>query len=709
VLVPFGRGNKLTLGYCIEITEQPPDRAIKSIHKVLDPEALLTPALLRLTKWMADYYLCSWGQVLDAIVPKGAKEQAGTRERVILAAVDEAELPEPLAKLTPRQTQALEILRKTDGGVELQALATQAKCGPAVVLALVRKGYARRSLARVEQSSPAATETPHEHPLALNRDQANALATIEPCLGGGTFKPFLLHGVTGSGKTEVYLQAIEQVVRQGKEALVLVPEISLTPQTIQRFRGRFDRVAVLHSHLSDVERGRYWRRIAAGETQVIVGARSAVFAPTRKLGLIVIDEEHETTFKQETTPRYHARDVAVVRAQLEQIPIVLGSATPALESWHNAQTNRYQLLSLPQRVLDRPLPDVHLIDLRYEKPSRGRFRAISSTLEEAMKKALHAGGQVILLLNRRGFSTFLCCPACGDVTKCKFCDVSLTHHRADDVVRCHYCGYEQDPPERCAKCGLAQLSYLGQGTEKLEAEVAHKFPDIPAARMDSDSMRRPGSHRKTLEAFRDGEIKILLGTQMIAKGLDFPNVTLVGVVHADIALFLPDFRSAERTFQLIAQVAGRTGRGPLGGKVLVQTHNPEHPCIVLASRHDYVSFATGELTQRQVHHFPPYARLARIVLRGKNQQAVEERAQTFANKIHEAIRDQAARWTAAALRVLGPAEAPLAKLQDYYRHHLLLQSRSPAALHELLTHVLKTVQRQEDVEWTVDVDPLAML
>ncbi|HET8648014.1 MAG TPA: primosomal protein N', partial [Vicinamibacteria bacterium] len=385
--------------------------------------------------------------------------------------------------------------------------------------------------------------------------------------------------VTGSGKTEIYLRAIEEVVAQGKEALVLVPEISLTPQTIGCFRGRCGEVAVLHSHLGNAERGGHWRRIAAGHVQVVVGARSAVFAPTRNLGLIVIDEEHEGSFKQESTPRYHARDVAVMRARLEGVPILLGSATPSLESWHNAQRGQYTLLTLPARVQDLPMPKVALIDLRHDMPRGAGFQALSPTLERAMRTALAAGGQVILLLNRRGFSTHMHCPACGYVETCRFCDLGLTYHRQRDVMLCHYCGYEQQPPELCPKCGKVPVRYQGLGTEKLQLEIEQKFPGQVVKRMDSDTMRRPGSHAKLLNAFRKGEVHILLGTQMIAKGLDFPNVTLVGVVNADVGLHLPDFRAAERTFQLLAQVAGRAGRGDRGGLVMVQTFTPEHPAI----------------------------------------------------------------------------------------------------------------------------------
>jgi primosomal protein N' (replication factor Y) len=487
---------------------------------------------------------------------------------------------------------------------------------------------------------------------------------------------------------------------------VLVPEISLTPQTVARFRGRFPHVAVLHSHLSNSDRGSYWRQIAAEKVQVVVGARSAVFAPTRRLGLIVVDEEHEHSFKQETTPRYHARDVAVMRAHLEGIPIVLGSATPSLESWHNARRGQYRLLSLPQRVLNLPLPDVHLIDLRHEPPSRGRYRAVSPSLQQAMQRALDQGGQVILLLNRRGFSTYICCPACGHVVQCRFCDVSMTHHRERDVAMCHYCGYEQAPPERCPECGLGQIRYLGQGTEKLEAEIAQKFPGVPMLRMDSDTMRRPGSHAKALAAFRQGEVRILLGTQMIAKGLDFPNVTLVGVVNADLGLHIPDFRSAERTFQLLAQVAGRTGRGPRGGRVLVQTFNPEHAAIALAAQHDYRRFAELELRQRQEHLYPPFSRMARIVLRGKDQTAVESFAQRLAASFRSAL--ETVKEPGSALRLLGPAEAPLFRLKGYYRYHFQIQSSSSNHLRDVLRHILRDTKTPEGVDLTIDVDPYSL-
>jgi primosomal protein N' (replication factor Y) len=711
VLAPFGKGDKPIPGFCVGVGATVPPRAVKELLRVLDEEALLTPDLLRLTRWMADYYLCGWGQVLNAVVPAGAKERAGTRAHAFLEAVPESELPQPGPTLTAKQAAVLEHLRSAGKAVEPQRLARLARCGPGPVEALVSKGLARRVVRRVETTTVLLDETPApEACVTLNVDQLTAWASLEQGLRQGGFHAFLLYGVTGSGKTEIYLRAIEEVVRQGKEALVLVPEISLTPQTIQRFRGRCGEVAVLHSHLGNAERGAHWRRVAAGQVQVVVGARSAVFAPARRLGLIVIDEEHEATFKQESTPRYHARDVAVMRARLEGIPIVLGSATPSLESWHNAERGQYTLLSLPSRVLDRPLPQVALIDLRHEGLGRGRFHALSPTLERAMHDALRAGGQVMLLLNRRGFSTYLHCPACGAVESCRFCDLALTYHRERSVALCHYCGYERNPPERCPQCQQATVRYQGMGTEKLQAEIEEKFPGYVVRRMDSDTMRRPGSHGRVLAAFRRGLIHILLGTQMIAKGLDFPNVTLVGVVNADMGLHIPDFRSAERTFQLLAQVAGRTGRGPRGGRVLVQTYNPDQPAIALAAAHDYAAFVAIELAHRRAHHYPPYQRLARLIIRSKDQDAAAAFADRMAAAFAPALQAlPASGGTPAEVRLLGPAEAPVFRLKGYYRFHFQLQSSSAAALHHLLRAVLPALRPPTGVEFTVDVDPLSMV
>jgi primosomal protein N' (replication factor Y) len=711
VLVPFGKGDKPTAGYCVRVTDAPPARAVKGIERVLDEQPLLDDNLMRLTRWMADYYLCGWGQVLNAVVPAGAKERAGTRPAIFLEAVPEADLPQPPPVLTTKQTAALHHLRAAGKPVEVRQLVRLATCGQGPVAALVEKGYARRRVRRVDQFSDSTADAePECGPIALNADQLRAWAPIEQAVRKGAFQAFLLHGVTNSGKTELYLRAIEEVLRQGKQAIVLVPEISLTPQTIARFRGRCGEVAVLHSHLGDAERGGQWRRIADGLVQVVVGARSAVFAPARKLGLIVIDEEHEGTFKQENTPRYHARDVAVMRARLENIPILLGSATPSLESWHNAERGQYALLSLPSRVHDRPLPEVALIDMRHEAPGHGRFHALSLPLERAMRDALRAGGQVILLLNRRGFSTHVHCPSCGYVEVCRHCDLALTYHRQRDVMLCHYCGYEQEPPQLCPQCGRQQIRYQGLGTEKLQQEIKEKFHGYVVRRMDSDSMRRPGSHARVLSAFSQGLIHVLLGTQMIAKGLDFPNVTLVGVVNADVGLHVPDFRSAERTFQLLAQVSGRAGRGSQGGRVLVQTFNPEQPCIALAAAHDYHGFVAQELAHRLTHGYPPYQRMARLIIRGRDQAAAGDFAERMAGAFTAAITSLTKGGSPALdVRVLGPAEAPVFRLKGYYRFHFQLHSPSPGTLHQLLRHVLPALRPPSGVEFALDIDPLNML
>jgi primosomal protein N' (replication factor Y) len=707
VEAPFGRGDKGTIGYCVRVHEVPPLRAVKTIRRVLDDEALLTDSLLRLTRWMADYYLCGWGQVLQAVLPAGVRGQAGTREAVFVEIVPDGEAASQGLSITPKQTATLDKLRKANGPIEQRRLCREASVGPGVVHALIEKGLARRHVERIERIDTLDADVMPPEPIALNVDQEKAWQPVRTAIEVGGYHTFLLHGVTGSGKTEIYLRAIENVLKQGKEALVLVPEISLTPQTIERFRGRCGNVAVMHSHLADSERGAHWRRIAAGQVQVVVGARSAVFAPCRNLGLIVIDEEHESTFKQESTPRYHARDVAVMRAKLENIPILMGSATPALESWANAERLQYTLLRLPNRVEDRPMPRVVLVDMKHEPRTGGRFSSISPTLERGMREALSTGGQVMLLLNRRGFSTHVHCPACGYVAACPNCDLSLTFHRQRNSLLCHYCGHEQPPYRDCPNCQQPTILYQGLGTEKLQEEIDRKFPDKVVQRMDSDTMSRPGSHQRVLDAFRDGRIHILMGTQMIAKGLDFPNVTLVGVVNADVGLHLPDFRAAERTFQLLAQVAGRTGRGDSGGKVMIQTYAPEHPSIHLAATHDYLKFAELELTHRKEHQYPPYQRLVRLIVRSLNEVAARDFADMLAGAFREAMRRPERQ--SPALRLLGPAECPVYRLNKYFRYHFQLQSASPRVLHEVLREVLTVVKTPSNVQFQVDVDPFNML
>jgi len=705
VRVPLGRGNRGVVGYCVRAEQRCEGmRSLKDVQAVVDAEDLLTPAMLRLTEWMADYYVCPWGQVLEAVVPAGVRGQAGTREMTFLSVPTHVAAKLTQLKLPPKQANALKLLAASPEPLTPKQLAHAAKCtmGPVnglrakkLVVEEVRRVYHAEIDERVEERQP--------H-LDLNRDQQIALETILETLHSGRHETMLLHGVTGSGKTEVYIRAIDEMIGFGRQAIVLVPEISLTPQTRQRFRSRFESVAVLHSHLSDAERHWHWRRIARGEVQVVVGARSAVFAPTPHLGMIVLDEEHDSSFKQDIVPRYHARDVALRRARSENIPLVLGSATPSLESWQQAQDGAYRLLELPNRVLDLPLPDVSTIDLRTEFQSQRSRGAISRQLHQAIHQALRDDGQVILLLNRRGYSTAIQCPACGHVVRCEDCDIALTHHREENRAVCHYCDYTIESPNACPECRSDRIRYSGLGTQRLEQEIRRRFPRVPCLRMDSDTMQRPGSHEEALARFRAGEIKILFGTQMIAKGLDFPNVTLVGVINADTALHFPDFRAAERTFQLVTQVAGRTGRGKKGGRVLVQTFSPEHAAIQAATRHDYIAFAQQELPARSEYRYPPMAAMIRLIFRGATESTTEQFAEHVVDRLLEAIEQEQAH-----VRVLGPAEAPIAKLRGKYRFHSLLQGEDRATMREVVRQATAGLKPPQDVQWVVDVDPLDLL
>lgn len=702
VRVPLGRGNRSVVGYCVAVEyKSAGGRKLKAVDRVLDRRPLVTPPMLRVTRWMADYYLCPWGQVLEAVVPAGVRQQAGTRDVVLLSVADDVAQRQAELKLSAKQAEAVRVLAQSARALTAQQLAAMVGCTIAPINALRKKGLLTATIERMGSERTAEKAVPREMPHELNDDQANALETIRESLHASEHRTILIHGVTGSGKTEVYIRAIEDVVRFGRQAILLVPEISLTPQTVSRFRARFDRVAVLHSHLSDADRHHHWQRIARGEVDVVVGARSAIFAPTPHLGLVVLDEEHESTFKQESAPRYHARDVAIRRAADQNVPLVLASATPSLESWYRAQQGEYRLVEMPRRVFDRPLPAVRTIDLRNEAHSKNSRGAISRPLHQAMETALRDGGQVILLLNRRGFSTHIQCPSCGFALKCPACDLALTFHRHDNTAICHYCDYQTTVPATCPNCKSTALRYSGLGTQKLEAEVRARFPNCACLRMDTDSMQQRGSHERALTEFREGRVKILLGTQMIAKGLDFPNVTLVGVVNADTALHLPDFRAAERTFQLVTQVAGRTGRGEQGGRVLVQTFAPDAPAIVAAVRHDYAAFARVELPQRTALGYPPLASMVRIVIRGES----ELSAKALAGELAERLRAKGGD----AIRVLGPATAPMAKLRGQYRYQIQMQAVDGELLRSVVRTVMDEVKAPDGLVWTVDVDPWDMM
>jgi primosomal protein N' (replication factor Y) len=703
--VPLGRGNRFLTAYCVGVEyRKAGSRQLKDVKAAVDSRELLPPAMLRLTQWMSEYYLCPWGQVLEAVLPAGVRGQAGTREVTFLSVPTHVVAKLTQLKLPPKQAQVLKLLAASPEPLTPQQLAQAAKCSFLPINGLRAKNLLRVEVRRVQHAEVEEQPLRRETQLSLNADQQCALDIIGAALHAPRHETVLIHGVTGSGKTEVYIRAIEETISFGRQAIVLVPEISLTPQTKQRFRSRFEHVAVLHSHLSDVERHWHWQRIARGEIQVVVGARSAVFAPTPHLGMIVLDEEHDGSFKQDTAPHYHAREVALQRARAENVPLVLGSATPSLESWQRAQTGEFRLVELPKRVLNRPLPAVETIDLRAEFQSHNSRGAISRQLRQAIDEALREGGQVSLLLNRRGYSTSIQCPACGHVVRCQNCDIALTHHRHDNKAICHYCDYTIQPPEICPECRFAGIRYAGLGTQRLEQEIGERFPHVECLRMDSDSMQKPGSHEKAFERFRSGEVKILFGTQMIAKGLDFPNVTLVGVINADTALHFPDFRAAERTFQLVTQVAGRTGRGDKGGRVLVQTFSPEHPAIEAAIRHDFVAFANQELPIRKEYGYPPTAAMIRIIVRGPQESSTEQ----FAEQVAERLREAAA-GLQADVRILGPAPAPLAKLRGKFRFHALVQGQDRDLMRRIVRQTTEGLKTVDEIQWVVDVDPLDLL
>ncbi|MBX3423595.1 MAG: primosomal protein N' [Pirellulaceae bacterium] len=704
VKVPLGKSNRQLLGYCIavETIAQAPG-SLKAIEELVDSEPICTPQVLELLQWMSRYYLAPLGQVIEAAIPAGVRSAAGTRQRTMLYATARATQEAIQALSSAKQQEVLRQLIRVASGISSEQLQTLAGCSAAPIAALRRCGLIEARQESYTQFDPEPSVDSASTPLALSVDQRQALRLITQALEAHRQQTILLHGVTGSGKTEVYMQAIHEVIAYGRQAIVLVPEISLTPQTHHRFQARFGKVAILHSHQSDIQRHYQWRRIASGQADVVIGPRSAVFAPLPRLGLIVLDEEHESSFKQDTLPRYHTRDVALHRTYLEQIPLVLGSATPSLESWHRAQNGKYQLAKLPRRIHNRPLPEVEIIDLR-SQPQTTHRGAISGPLERAMQETLSGDGQIMLLLNRRGFATTIQCPRCGYVVECPDCDLPLTHHRDGLKACCHYCDYSIASPPACLRCSFDGIRYAGQGTQRLEVEVQHRFPQATVARMDSDTMRKPGSHQRVLDQFRKGATQILLGTQMIAKGLDFPNVLLVGVINADTALHFPDFRAAEKTFQLVTQVAGRTGRGDRVGRVLVQTFSPEHPAIVAASRHDYMSFATHELVQRAHFGYPPHGSLVRIIMRGPELAAVEAFAESMVQRL-QALRAQ----QQLDCRILGPAPPPLARLRGNYRMHVLLLSSQPEPLHRLVRQAIDNLKPVKDIQYVIDIDPLDTL
>ncbi len=773
VLVPFGP-RKLT-GIILRCHDEQPSMTARQALRLIDEQPVLNAELLALGRWIANYYCAPLGEVLRGMLPLAAEIRRGkvwsltdagrdaARQLVLDAAPEDPaaqvlrllekrplnatylakalpladkvirtlerrgflvaeqvqterdplrapsdrlrlELPatsesqNPLPKLNKSERELRAFLELHPGSHNLKDLEGTVKNASIAARSLTRKG-----LVILRQEPLAMAEAPVRARHTMNPPQQAAFEQIRAAIEQKQFQIFLLHGVTGSGKTEVYLNAIQVAVEQGRSALLLVPEIALTPAVAGQFFSRFgDRVAILHSAFTDVERSGQWRRIRSGAASVVVGTRSGVFAPVHNLGLIVVDEEHDGSYKQEEAPRYHGRDVAVVRAQAEGACVVLGSATPSLESRYNVERGKYTLLELPGRIEQRPLPSVRLIDMRQEFLETRKQAVFSRQLVEAVGERLQNREQTIILLNRRGFASFVACRACGERIQCVNCSVTLTFHKRDYRLLCHYCGYAQKVPGVCAKCSSEHLYFLGLGSERVEEELHHVFGAARIARLDRDTVSGKRQYEQILRDFREGSYDILVGTQMIAKGHDIPNVTLVGVISADIGLGMPDFRAAERTFQLLTQVAGRAGRGSVPGVVLVQTVNPDHYAVRMAAAHDYQAFYEKELAFRRALHYPPFSAMANVLVRSEQKEAALRMSSELALLLTPAPEK---------LRILGPAEAPVARLKSEYRYQFLVKAASRKALNELLQRVRCFAL---DHKWgatalVIDVDPLSLL
>ncbi len=674
-------GSRREVGVVVALGGEAPE-GVKDLEDVLDNEPVFSRSLLDLTRWASRYYLEPWGLYLKAALPpslRQGKAPSFPKERWVVWQGRGREKP------TPRQKELLDKLKPL-GRVPLKIVISDWGFGRDVVGRLAAKGWV--ALEEVEEEMPLSfTLAPRKDPLSLTPEQKGAYDRVVRSLG--TFAPFLLHGVTGSGKTELYFQWGELCLQQGKGLLVLIPEISLTPQYIKRFTARFGReVAVLHSGLTARERLQEWLRIRDGRARVVLGTRSALFAPLEPLGLIVVDEEHDTSFKQEESPRYNARDLAVVRARLEGCPVVLASATPSLESYRNAMGGRYGLLELPRRI-GGTLPRVEVVDMTGEKA------LFSRVFVEGLRETLEAGGQALILLNRRGYAPFLLCSSCGQALKCPNCDITLTYHREPLLLRCHYCGHTRLPVDRCPEC-RGEMRPLGVGIQRVAQEIQALFPGVRIGRMDRDALKGRRAHWEVLGALERGEIQILLGTQMVAKGHHYPRISFVGVVLADVGLHIPDFRAAERTFQLLTQVVGRAGRGGQG-QAVIQTYMPSHPAVVYAARQDFLGFVREELERRKALGYPPFSHMARVLFTGTRREKVEEAASGVAEKL---------RGRAGRLEILGPAPAPLARLKNRYRWHILVRGKGRRDILALLGTL---PQRVGSVKIQIDMDPYGVM
>ncbi len=720
VVVPLRSGKEI--GIAVGMSDVSPlKRKPKAVLESPDALPAINPSLLELARWMADYYIVPLGLTLRTVLPgalTGAEDPHPTRktQRVVRLGVDIPSLlqRDKIFARARQQRTVFELIESLGSRTTVEQLSGQAEFSPSVLKSLEKRGYIVIENEEIERdpfSARGGISATRLQPTTAQQTAIDAMAAADKG------EVFLLHGITGSGKTLVYIELLRRIVdERGQTAIVLVPEIALTPQTVDRFRAAFgDRIAVLHSALSEGERYDAWLALKRGEKRIVVGARSAVFAPLENLGAIIVDEEHESSYKQGETPRYHAREVAIVRARNEAAVTVLGSATPSLESWANATSGKFKLLTLPDRVGGGKLPDVQVIDLRklatdYTGMAQGGIdygAVIREPLHDALVETMRRGEQSILLLNRRGYSSFVQCIDCGAVATCPNCSITLTHHRNPERLVCHYCLHKEDPRPDCPRCGGRNLKQRGLGTQQVERLLSERFPAARIARMDFDTTSGKWAHTRILDRVAAGEVDILLGTQMIAKGLDFPNVTLVGVVDADVGINLPDFRASERCFQLLSQVSGRAGRGAKGGRVLIQTRLPAHHAVRYAVLHDYVSFVRDEMEGRVDPPYPPNVRLANIVFSG----LVEDSAAKLAIHAGEWLRELITTRAGEEVTVVGPAPCPIERIKNRWRWHVLLKTAHPGELTRVSRYFMERfeVPSTAQLRVTLDRDPVALL
>ncbi|MAB75388.1 MAG: primosomal protein N' [Verrucomicrobiales bacterium] len=684
---------------------------LKPIGGLVSKDPFLTPGLMKLASWISSFYLTPIESVFRTMLPKPSRGESEKRKTEKVVSLSDSFSSTALEGFSGRQVKQKKVLEylSSNGTESLARLTGALGFSRSSIKALEDKSYVTVGERIVTRDPLAEVEYVESKPLSLNEEQAEALKRVLESAReieiSGKVKPILLYGVTGSGKTEVYLQAIQKAIDAGKGAIVLVPEIALTPQTADRFKKRFakikDQVAILHSNLSEGERHDEWRKVLEQKARIVIGARSAIFSPITNLGLIVVDEEHENSYKQDISPRYQARDVAVVRGHLEKCPVLLGSATPSLESWSNTQNEKYELTIMSQRIDDRKMPLIRIIDMRQEsRKAQAGPTILSHKLRQSIEERLSNGEQTILFLNRRGFAKNILCPECGYVANCRHCSTTMTLHRKEDRLVCHICGFSQLPPKNCPECSSKSIVNAGYGTERVEEVLKQVFDRARITRVDTDAMRRKNQLRDTLNDFRANKIDILVGTQMIAKGLHFPNVTLVGILNADVGLHIPDIRAGERTFQLLTQVAGRAGRGELEGEVVVQTYTPHHPSIQFARHHDFEGFADQELQMRRQFGHPPYLHLVLITARSVHQQRAEFSLKTLHARLAKGLPND--------MRLTEPLPSPLVKSHDQWRYQVILKATSARKLAAYVSQEMRDLTFPSDVIVTVDVDPYSM-